>query len=148
MEVEIVFPVFRAQRGLQQEATLGRILGLLAGRRGIDLGVTFPGPQRPKNGSQQRSHWPSKESSRQGVPLGLTPGPDEGLTSTPGPWELHEASWELQEARTRILARQALLPGTMPAIKKSNERARHLSSYHLHIQTSVSLSGRLCLQPH
>lgn len=125
--MEIVFPVFRAQRGLQQEGTLGRIPGLLAGHRGIDLGVTFLGPQRPKNGSQQRSRWPSKEESRQGVPLGLAPGPGKGLTSTPGPWEPHKASWELQEARTRILARQALLPGTMPAIKKSNERAQKTS---------------------
>lgn len=30
---------------------------------------------------------------------------------------------------------------TLPAVEKSNERALHLSPYHLHIQTSVSLSG-------
>jgi len=67
--VEIVFPVLRAQSGLRQQGTSGKIPGLPAGCREIDLGVTFPGPRRPKNRSQQRSHWPSKEESRPGKEL-------------------------------------------------------------------------------
>ena len=54
---------------------------------------------------------------------------------------------EPQGAQTQILAGRAPLPGRRAAAEELHGRAPRPSACHLHIQRSVSLSGRRCLQP-
>lgn len=102
--------------------------------------------EKPKNQSQQKAIGLCGRSRGNAViPLAPAPGPGKARPSCQGTASCLKRSCELEEARTQILAGQAPQPGHMPATEKLNERALHLSSYHLHIQMSVSLTGRLCL---
>lgn len=150
--VEIVFNIFHAQSGLQHEGTLGGNPGLFAGwLQGDPLGPYIPreseGPRTKASREAMGLSWEGVRSM-EWISLGLAPGqggpPCQGTACARNPAAVRGSS----DSKP---GRQAPPPGTHarpPAVEKFNERALHLSSYHLHIQTSVSLSGRLCLQPH
>lgn len=136
-----IFPCFfHTSSGLQPQGTLG-------GR--IDLGVSSQGISRAQ------APRPAEE------PLALVGGGSllNGLSlrtrslARGGPWVrprramLPETWRQVGGNPTSTPGRRHLSLGQGPFVEKPNERAFNLSSFHMHIQTSVSLLGRLYLQP-
>lgn len=93
----------------------GYVGGWLAGCRETDLDVTFPGPQRPEKPAEKPLAFKGGVQATEGVLSGLAPGPGQGPTITPEPWEPHEASWEFQNpGKAGTFAWNTCLPSKSP----------------------------------
>lgn len=106
----------------------------------MSLGLLSPGKQK---GPRTEASREAKEVLRT-PPAWGRPACQAGTPQQPKEQLLLRGSAALEARQAGTSTQNTCLPSTLGKFK---ERILHLSSYHVHIQKSVSLSGRLCLQP-